>query len=176
MAPICHRLSSDTWSGSRFLSRCRCSSPGWMCWWGRWCLPVLGSVLSDAFLLHPSQPSFPRAGISLGFFPSETHLEELDFKKKKLFIFNWRITSLQYCADFCHTSTWISHRFTYISSLLNPPRTSHPSRLPQSPGLSSLDHIANAYWSFVLQMAVVYMFPCYCLHSSHPLPPHSPCP
>ena len=83
VAPTCHLLSSDTWSRSRSLSQCRGSSPGWMCWWGRWCLPVMGSILLDALLLHPSQPSFPRAGISLGFFPSETHLKELDFKKKK---------------------------------------------------------------------------------------------
>ena len=30
--------------------------------------PVLGSVLLGALLFHPSQPSFPRAGVSLGFF------------------------------------------------------------------------------------------------------------
>ena len=28
------------------------------------------------------------------------------------FIFNWRIITLQYCIGFCHTSTWISHRYT----------------------------------------------------------------
>ena len=39
---------------------------------------------------------------------------------------------------FCHTSTWISHRYTYVPSLLNlPPTPSHPSRLSQSPSLSS---------------------------------------
>ena len=26
--------------------------------------------------------------------------------------FNWRIIALQYCAGFCYTSTWISHRYT----------------------------------------------------------------
>ena len=34
-------------------------------------------------------------------------------------IFNWRIIALQCCAGFCHTSTWISHRYTYVPSLLN---------------------------------------------------------
>ena len=29
-----------------------------------------------------------------------------------LFIFNWRIIALQYYVGFCHTSTWISHRYT----------------------------------------------------------------
>ena len=32
----------------------------------------------------------------------------------KKIIFNWRITALQQCVDFCHTSIWISHRHTYI--------------------------------------------------------------
>ena len=42
------------------------------------------------------------------------------------FIFNWRIIALQYCIGFCHTSTWISHRYTYVPSLLNLSPTSHP--------------------------------------------------
>ena len=46
-----------------------------------------------------------------------------------LFIFNWRVTALQNCVDFCQTSAWISHRYTHIPSLLKPPPTSlsiHP--------------------------------------------------
>ena len=43
-----------------------------------------------------------------------------------LFIFSWRIIALQYCVGFCRTSTWVSHRYTYIPSLLNLPPTSHP--------------------------------------------------
>ena len=39
-------------------------------------------------------------------------------------IFNWRMIALQYWFDFCHTSTWISHRCTYVPSLLNLPPTS----------------------------------------------------
>ena len=34
-----------------------------------------------------------------------------------LFIFNWRIIALQDCVGFCHTSAWISHRYTYVPSL-----------------------------------------------------------
>ena len=41
------------------------------------------------------------------------------------FIFNWRIISLQYSVGFCHTSTWISHRYTYVPFLLNLPPTSY---------------------------------------------------
>ena len=48
---------------------------------------------------------------------------------KNLFL-NWRIIALQCCVDFWCTSTWISYKYTYISSLwasplLRPP--SHPS-------------------------------------------------
>ena len=42
---------------------------------------------------------------------------------KNLF-FNWRIIALQYCVGFYQTSTWISHRFTYIPSHIPP--TSFP--------------------------------------------------
>ena len=39
---------------------------------------------------------------------------------------NWRLIALQYCIDFCHTLTWISHGYTYVPSLLTLPPTSHP--------------------------------------------------
>ena len=38
----------------------------------------------------------------------------------KLIIFNWRMVALQRCVGFCHISTWISRRFKYVPSLLNP--------------------------------------------------------
>ena len=38
---------------------------------------------------------------------------------KNLSIFNWRIIALQYCVCLSHTSTWISHKYTYVPSLLN---------------------------------------------------------
>ena len=44
-----------------------------------------------------------------------------------LFIFNWSIITLLYCDGFCHTSTWISLRYTYVPSPLNLPP--HPSSL-----------------------------------------------
>ena len=84
--------------------------------------------------------------------------------------FYWRIIALQYCVDFCHTSTWISHRYTCVLSILNllpSPTPSHPSRLSQSTGLSSLHHTANSHWLSVLYR-VMYMFQCCSLTSSHP--------
>ena len=59
-----------------------------------------------------------------------------------LFIFNWKIIASQHCAGFCHTSTWISHRYTYIPpswTSLSPPTPSphqaipeHETELPES--------------------------------------------
>ena len=88
------------------------------------------------------------------------------FKK----LFNLRIIALQNCVGFCHTSTWISHRYTYDSSLLNPspsPTPPHPSRLSPLwvvPDLSSLHHTAKFHWLCISHM-VIYMFPCYSLNS-----------
>ena len=52
------------------------------------------------------------------------------------YFFNWRIISLQNFV-FCQTSTWISHGYTYIPSLLNlPPISPHPApHLPTASGL-----------------------------------------
>ena len=44
------------------------------------------------------------------------------------FFFNWRIIALQCNVGFCHTLTWISHKYTYIPSLLNLP--SNPALRP----------------------------------------------
>ena len=44
------------------------------------------------------------------------------------FIFNWRITVLQFCVGFCQTSAWISHRYTSVSSFLNLPLTPSPAQ------------------------------------------------
>ena len=49
--------------------------------------------------------------------------------------FNWRIITLQFCDDFCHTSTWIGHSQTCVPSLLNPlppPCQLPPCKLSQS--------------------------------------------
>ena len=73
-----------------------------------------------------------------------------------LFFFYWRIIALQNFVVFCQTSTWISHRYTYISSFLNLPISLpiHPSRLIQSPYLSFLSHTANSRWLSVLHMVM----------------------
>ena len=57
-----------------------------------------------------------------------------------LIFISWRLITLQYCGDFCHTLTWISHGFTRIP---HPDRPSHltvhpiPLGLPSAPGPST---------------------------------------
>ena len=55
----------------------------------------------------------------------------------------------------------------YIGSL---PPMSHPSKLSQGVVLSSLCYTENPHWLSILH-TVMCMFPCYALHSSHPLLP-----
>ena len=96
---------------------------------------------------------------------------------KKLKKFNWKIIALQNFAVFWQTSTQITHRYTYIPSLLNLhpiSLPSHHSRLIQSLCLSFLSHTANSLWLSVLHMvmeASMLLFP-----YNSPSPPLSPCP
>ena len=94
-----------------------------------------------------------------------------------LFIyFNWRLTTLQYCSGFCHT-TWIDHGCTSV------PHPEPPSHLPphpisqghpSAPALSTLSHASNLDWWSVSHM-IICMFQWYSLKSSHPcLRPLSP--
>ena len=88
-------------------------------------------------------------------------------------IFNWRIISLQYCVDFCHTTMWFSHRYTYVPSLFNLPPFSHPSHsfwVSQRMGLHSLCYTAASQPLSILYM-VRCMFHCYSLNTSHSLLP-----
>ena len=80
-----------------------------------------------------------------------------------LFIFNWRIIALQYCIGFCHTSTWISHKYNMSPSSWTslPPPTPlppTPSHLSQSTCMSSLYHTANSHWLSILHMVIYIDF------------------
>ena len=74
---------------------------------------------------------------------------------KNVFIFNWRRIALQNFAVFCHTSTWISHRYTY-----NPLPFEPPSHLP--PHHTSLGWyrapvwVSWAYSKFLLAIYFTY--------------------
>ena len=82
------------------------------------------------------------------------------------FIFiSWRLITLQYCSGFCHTLTWISHRFTCVP---------HPSGSSQCTSPEHLSHASNLGWWSVSPL-IVYLFQCYSLRTSHPcLLPQSP--
>ena len=91
--------------------------------------------------------------------------------------FYWRIITLQYCAGFCHISTWISRRYTYVPSLLNLPPVSHPI-----PSLQVVtEHwaelpVSHSRFPLALYFTYgVYMLPCYSVNSPHP-PLPTPCP
>ena len=78
---------------------------------------------------------------------------------------------------FCHTSTWIRHRYTRgphpeSSSLLRP-RTI-PLGRPSAPAPSIQYRASNLDWRIISHM-ILYMFQCHSPKSSHPLPlPQSP--
>ena len=80
-------------------------------------------------------------------------LPELGEYKK--IIFNWRIITLQYCAGFCNTAHWISHRFIYVApswTSLPSPSPSLPSRLSQSTRLE----LSASYSKFLLAIYFTY--------------------
>ena len=88
-----------------------------------------------------------------------------------LFILRRLITILYW---FCHTSTWICHRYTSVPhpeplSLL-PPHTIPLGRL-SVPAPSIQYHALNLDWRFVSYM-ILYMFQCHSPKSSHPLLSH----
>ena len=86
--------------------------------------------------------------------------------------FNWQVITLQYCDGFCHTSTWIHHRLTFVPSLQNQPPYLPPHLIPpgchRAPALGALHHVSNSHWLSVVHM-VAFMFQYYSLKSSHPL-------
>ena len=70
---------------------------------------------------------------------------------------------------FCHTSTWVGYRYTYVPSLLIPPPSPfHPSRLSQSTNFgflaSCIKLLMVAYFTYGNVHVSMY-------NSSHPLLP-----
>ena len=110
----------------------------------QWCHPAISSsVIPSPLAPNPSQHQslfpvsqlFTWGGQSFSFsiIPSKEIPGLISFKfltsKEKsqgvrvfiLIFFNWKIIAVQYSTGFCHTSTWICHRYTYVSSSLNLP-------------------------------------------------------
>ena len=81
-------------------------------------------------------------------------------------LFNWRV---QYSVGFYHTSTWVSHRHTYVPSLLETPSHHPPSPTP-------LDcHRAPIWASCDLQQIptgyLFYVWWCICFYVTHSIHP-----
>ena len=83
--------------------------------------------------------------------------------------FNWRLITLQYCGDFSHTLTWISHRYMCDPrpKPFPPPSPSHPSGLSQCTSFECPASCIELGWWSISHM-VIYMFQCYSLKPSHP--------
>ena len=75
--------------------------------------------------------------------------------------FNWRIIALQCCADFCHTTRWINHKYTYVPSLLNLTPTPYIEHQIEHPVLHSNFPLAiyftygNVYVSVLLSQFIL---------------------
>ena len=93
------------------------------------------------------------------------------------FIFFWEVNYFTNLYWFCHTPTWIHHRYTHVPHpeppSLHPPCTI-PLGCPSAPAPSIQYHASNLDWQFISYM-ILYMFQCHSPKSSHPLPlPQSP--
>ena len=92
------------------------------CWMQNSCLTLFKDFKYVNPVLSGSHGFLKQRSISLKISYTWYHFSFAICTVLKLFlyiIFYWRIIALQNFAVFCHTSTWISHRYTYISSLLN---------------------------------------------------------
>ena len=111
--------------------------------------------------------ALPRSDLDLpsvcasAFFPILSALSQGLFSLKfpsflnffNVFIFKWKISVLQCCVGFCHTSAWISQMYTYVPSLLNLPLTlSCPFRLSESSGFE----LPMTYSKFPLPIYFTY--------------------
>ena len=69
--------------------------------------------------------------------------------------FNWRIIALQNFVIFCQIPTWISHRYTYVPSLLHLPPISFPIP-PQLVVTEPLIEFPEPYSKFPLAVCFTY--------------------
>ena len=68
------------------------------------------------------------------------------------------IVALQYCIGFCHTSTLLSHGYTYVPSLLNLPPTFQPIPLLTEPWFGFPDSYSKFPLAIYFTYGNVYQF------------------
>ena len=104
-------LLSMGFSKQEYWSGLLCPPPGDLPDPGIESVSLMSPALAGGFFLPQAPPGKFYPSLNYHFF---------------LFFFHWKILALQYCTSFCRTSTRISHRDTYVPSLLNLPPISHP--------------------------------------------------
>ena len=81
-------------------------------------LPILRfiTLIPSAKSLSPHNLTYSQTPGIRGSLFSPWHLstQHLCFFFFLIIYFNWRLITLQYCSGFCHTSTWISLRHTFV--------------------------------------------------------------
>ena len=107
----------------------------------------------------------------VGFLGHKVVLCRYLIRTKFIFVyFNWRLITLQYCGEFYHTFTWLSHEctcFPHPEPHSHLPPHSIPQGHPSAPALSTLSHALNLDWWSISHM-IIYMSQCYSFKSSHP--------
>ena len=134
-------------------------------------LMSLANGLSILFILSKNQ-LLALLIFAMVSFVSFAFISALIFKISFLLL---TLITLQYCVGFCHTSTCISHRDTYVSSLLT------LSHLPPQP--TRLGCHRTPVWApwIIEQIPTDYLFyiwSCIYFHATLSIPttPSSPCP
>ena len=117
-----------------------------------WYTPVSPKMFYSTSLKLPREPLLPK----LNTHQAVPSLKQDPYRQNptcpqgffffNLFIFNWRIIDVQYCVGFYHTSTWISHEYIHVPSVLNVVPKSHPILPPRS-SQGLLLHLHTQPWT-----------------------------
>ena len=83
--------------------------------------------------------------------------------------FNWRIIALWYYVAFCHTATWISHRYTCVPLPLEAPSHSPPHPTPLGCHTAELE-LPESHSKFPLAIYFTYGSVCFWRRQWQPTP------
>ena len=137
------------------------------------------SMIQQMLAIWPDSSAFSKTTLTIREFMVHVLLKPGLENFECYFISVWDDNCLTYCVGFCIASTWISYKYAYVPSLLNPAPTSHPTP-PLEVGtehwVRSLCHSANPHVLPLLR-AVLDLSPCSSLFvPPSPSPAGSPSP